>query len=248
MEEMKKEAEWLLTEKYWGIETDEYKKDLERLYQGEPLAYLIGSVPFLESTIYLDSRPLIPRPETEYWVEAAIHEIAKHKGRPTVLDLCAGSGCIGVAVLKALPKVYVDFEEINTLHHKTIRKNIIENSIELDRTSIIGGDLFERTTGHYDFILSNPPYIDPALDRAEQSVKDYEPHAALYGGEGGTELIAEIMHEAEAHLTKDGVIYLEHEPEHSERIQKLAEACSYEAATCKDQYGILRFTRLSRVS
>src|SRR3989344_3024544 len=127
----------------------------------EPIAYTIGWIPFIHTKIYLDSRPLIPRPETEYWVDQVIQEIKKSKvEKPKILDLCAGSGCIGIAVLKEIPEAFVDFVEIEEIHHKTIEKNIRENNLDSSHTRIFGGDLFENVLDSYDFILSNPPYIN----------------------------------------------------------------------------------------
>ena len=106
---MSQDIEWLLEEKYSGEKNDAFFADCKRLALGEPLGFLIGHVPFLDTTIYLDSKPLIPRPETEYWTEAVIADIKTNypardlENTPgaeqlRVLDLCAGSGCIGVAI------------------------------------------------------------------------------------------------------------------------------------------------------
>lgn len=172
----------------------------------EPLAYSLGSVPFIHTKIFLDSRPLIPRTETEYWVDLAIKEIrTKNIEAPRILDLCAGSGCIGVAVLKEIPEAFVDFAEIEESHHRTIEKNIRENYVDASRTRIFGGSLFENISEKYDFILSNPPYINPALkDRIEPSVINYEPKKALYGGQNGLEIIEKILRDAPEHLEEGG--------------------------------------------
>jgi len=122
------EEAWLLKEKYGGEKTalvfkeslDEIKNkyswgedfftDLERLKAGEPLAYIIGHTPFLNCQINLNSHPLIPRVETEYWVEKAIESIRRENiSNVRVLDLCAGSGCVGVAVAKAVRDARVNF-------------------------------------------------------------------------------------------------------------------------------------------
>ena len=103
---MTQEQHWLLKEKYHGEKTDGFFADCKRLALGEPLAYLIGWTPFLNTKIWLDSHPLIPRPETEFWVERAITSMRENAqdtlgflAEPAkVLDLCAGSGCIGVAM------------------------------------------------------------------------------------------------------------------------------------------------------
>jgi HemK-like putative methylase len=242
---MTNDEAWLLKEKYNGIETPEFQADCERLKDGEPLAYVIGWIPFLETKIYLDSHPLIPRTETEFWTQETLKQIPKETP-VRILDLCAGSGCIGVALLHALPFATVDFGEIETHHHQTIRKNIMENGIDPTRAHIYGGDLFEQITETYDYIFTNPPYIDPKIDRAEESVKDYEPASALYGGKDGMELIERIIKEASNHLTPRGTLYIEHEPEQVALIQKVGEELGFMVESQKDQYGIFRYTRVER--
>ncbi len=240
-----RERQWLLSEKHAGIQSPSFFADLERLQAGEPLAYLIGHVPFLGATIYLDSHPHIPRTETEYWVERAIEELTERRGALRVLDLCAGSGCIGVAVLKALPMARVDFVEMDTRHHATIEKNIRENNIDPNRTRILGGNLFEQITDDYDAILANPPYIDPALQqRVAPSVLAHEPRQALFGGEHGIELIEGILREAPRHLRADGLLFIEHEPEQADAL-RVAAAQFPATTTYPDQYGTLRYTLLS---
>jgi release factor glutamine methyltransferase len=239
---------WLLREKYHGEKTEGFSADCDRLKNGEPLAYIIGHVPFMNTTIHLDSRPLIPRPETEHWVESAIKELHAYGGRTSVrvLDLCAGSGCIGVAVLTNVPNASVDFVEIDGEHHETIKKNIRENGIERSRVQIFGGDLFLNVHDTYDCILANPPYIDPALDRTEESVRAYEPKGALYGGPGGMELIERIVKDAPGFLTEHGTLYMEHEPEQAEAIRELGERNGFLVTNHEDQYGVKRLTKLIR--
>lgn len=239
---MDKEISWLLRDKYEGIESEAFLIDVERLKTGVPLAYIIGWVPFLGAKIWLDSGPLIPRSETEFWVEKAIQDLkARNIANPKVLDLCAGPGCVGIAVLKHVPNSEVHFAELVDDHHQTIRKNIRENSIEVERTKQIGGDLFEHVTEKYDFILSNPPYIDPELsNRIQPSVALHEPSQALYGGVGGMEIIERIIREAPKFLSLGGVLYIEHEPEQEQVIKTLA----MNAEVFEDQFGMKRYTRI----
>jgi release factor glutamine methyltransferase len=244
-----KEAAWLLKEKYQGIETEAYFEDLASLRAGVPLDYVIGWVPFLETKILLDSKPLIPRPETEYWVERAI-DLIKQEGPKDgrMLDLCAGSGAIGIALLRHLPDSLVDFAELERAHHMTILKNLVENRIDQARARIFGGDLFERVMGPYDHILTNPPYIDPSLkDRVQASVVAHEPSAALWGGHDGFEYIGRIIRDAHIHLTPGGFLFIEHEPEQVERIHESARLHGYGAfETHADQYGVPRMTVLRK--
>lgn len=212
----------------------------------EPEAYRMGWVPFIHTEIYLDSRPLIPRTETEYWVDLAIKEIKGHVDTrcPHVLDLCAGSGCIGVAVLKEIPEARVDFAEIETAHHDTIRKNILKNGINDSRTRIFSGDLFENITDKYDFIFSNPPYINPELKhRVQDSVTEHEPEKALYGGRSGLEIINKILNQASHYLNPGGTLYIEHEPEQVETLSKHPLYLNSE----NDQYKTIRFSRFRNI-
>ncbi len=237
--------EWLLQEKYSGEKSSAFFADCERLATGEPLGYVIGHTPFLDYVIHLDSHPLIPRPETEFWVERVIAEIKSLAPQSLhILDLCAGSGCIGVAVAKAVPVAAVDFGEIDGRHLTTIQKNLLANQIETERCNIIESNLFENINNRYDIILSNPPYIDPVLDRTETSVKNFEPHLALYGGQGGLELISTIIAALPAHLHPHGQAYIEHEPEQSFAIQQLGQQNGFLVSTHKDQYNVERYSHL----
>ncbi|MBX4181661.1 HemK family protein methyltransferase [Candidatus Parcubacteria bacterium] len=208
-----------------------------------PEAYNIGFCPFINTTIWLDSKPLIPRTETEYWVNEVIQEIRKTKFNSLkILDLCAGSGCIGIAVAKELPSAQVDFVELDPAHHETIRKNLRENNIEADRTQIFGGNLFENVSKQYDIIVSNPPYIDMSLKRVAESVLENEPHLALDGGVEGLEIIDAILAEFPKHLKPNGILYLEHEPEQVEHLSKnILYVNSY-----PDQYGVLRYSKFQK--
>ena len=205
-----------------------------------PEAYRIGWVPFINSKIYLDSRPLIPRTETEYWVNEVIHKI-KQSGikKPKVLDLCAGSGCIGVAVAQEIPESQVVFVELDPKHHENIKKNLLENNIDPSRTKILGGDLFERVEGKYDFILSNPPYIDMSLKRVAESVLEHEPSLALDGGQKGLEIIEKILEQLPRYLNAGGALFIEHEPEQKEELSKHKMYLN----SYPDQYGEPRFTQ-----
>lgn len=248
---MNNEEIWLLNEKYGGEKSKAFFDDIKRLNAGEPLAYIIGSVPFLNTTIFLDSRPLIPRAETEFWTEAVITDVRRggEAAAPTILDLCAGSGCIGIALKKALPLATVDFAEIDEVHHETIKKNWHKN-IDLLEPTIFGGNLFAHIPEgtYYDIIVTNPPYIDPVLDRAELSVKTHEPHVALYGGVRGMQVIEQILTNAVRFLSSTGTLYIEHEPEQEAEIHALALLHHFDAVTYPDQYGVQRYTTLMQRS
>lgn len=242
---MPKEEAWLLEEKYHGEKTDAFFADCKRLALGEPLGYLIGYTPFLDTKIWLDSHPLIPRPETEYWVEKAITEIGSAaSSSPRVLDLCAGSGCVGISVAKAITSSLVDFSEIDSSHSSTIKKNLAENGVALQRTTIYHANLFDGIDHTYDFILSNPPYIDLDLGRTDANVLEHEPYIALSGGLAGLEVIEDIIRRAPLFLNPHGQLWLEHEPEQTKAINALASENNFTVTTHNDQYGVARYSVL----
>ncbi len=251
---MSQDIEWLLKEKYDGEKSEAFFADCKRLALGEPLGYLIGHVPFLDTIVHLDSKPLIPRPETEFWTEKVIADIktsfpsqSDHSdgvNRLRVLDLCAGSGCIGVAIARAIPDAIVDFAEIDERHLDTIKKNLVENAIDTSHTHIYHSNLFEAFSGTYQYIVSNPPYIDMDLQRTDENVLEYEPYIALSGGLAGLEVIQKIIEEAPKHLERHGQLWLEHEPEQSVAIRNLAREHRFVATTHKDQYGVERYSLL----
>ncbi len=243
---MKTDEQFLLEEKYGGTLSPEYEHDRTRLTAGEPLDYVIGWKPFLGTKIALTSRPLIPRPETEYWVECAISDMQERSdGKLSVLDLFAGSGAIGVAVLKNIPNAFVEFGEIDEHHFSTIRGNIIENGIDEDRTKITKTDVWSSMQGPYDFILTNPPYLsEERIERIEASVLAHEPARALFAEDGGFALIERLIAGAPVHLAKSGSLYIEHEPEHEERIHTAATEHGLLAESFRDQFGVVRFSIL----
>jgi len=233
---MNKEEKWLLDEKYGGEETPEYQTDKERLAKVEPLGYVIGSVPFLGLSISLDSKPLIPRTETEWWTEQLLQSWTSDV-QLSFLDLCAGSGAIGCAALAKLPRAQVYFGEIDPAHEATIAKNIRENDLDESRADIRIGDLFEPFGDmQFDVIAANPPYI-PAERTLPVSVAEYEPAHALFAGDDGLDLIRRIAIALSAHLKKGGVAWIECDSAHAKAACVLFSAQELSAEIRTDQYG-----------
>lgn len=233
------DLELLIRDKYDGDAEKVSEQDKERLACGEPLAYVIGWVPFLGVRVYLDSLPLIPRPETEWWSEELIKHIQSgvYGASCSVLDLCAGSGAIGLALLKHLPNVYVTFAEIEAAHHETIRKSINENGLDASRVSFATGDLFENVQGRFDVVACNPPYI-PSERELDRSVREFEPHEALFSGSDGLDLIRRLISDAPAFLNKGGALWLEADISNIEAARDLLLAAgAHEAVIRDDLYG-----------
>lgn len=249
---MTRDERWLLQEKYAGIESEAFVSDCARLARGEPVAYVIGWQPFLGLKIYLDSHPLIPRPETEWWAEKLIAELKRRETvqkNPLValnfLDLCAGSGAIGCAVLAKLPHAEVYFGEIDPEHKTTIEKNIVENNLDASRSHIGVGDLFAPFREmEFDVIAINPPYI-PSGRTLAHSVSDYEPHQALFSGRDGLDLMHRIAADLSKHLKPNGIVWIECDTEYIESARGLFLNQGFSAEVINDQYEQSRIIAVS---
>lgn len=242
---MTPDLKWLLEEKYHGAETAQYEADKKRLAGGEPLGYVIGWQPFLGLKIYLDSRPLIPRPETEWWTEELLAHVGRTTSHMRFLDLCAGSGAIGCAALAKLPDVKVFFGEIDQVHMMTILKNIRENNLDESRASIRIGDLFTPFGDmKFDIIAVNPPYV-PADRVLPASVADYEPAIALIAGDDGLDITRRIAIELKNHLADDGVAWIECDRAAAAAAAALFTDQGFTALIRTDQYGKPRIVVVS---
>lgn len=232
----------LIEDKYGGDNSADITDDLARIRSGEPIAYVIGWIPFLGLRIDLATRPLIPRPETEYWNEVLITHLKERFGdsRFSFLDLCAGSGAIGLSVLKELRGARVSFGEIEPQHADLIRKNIAINGLDASRADVCVSDLFAGFLHEkFDVIATNPPYV-PRERVLDTSVSGHEPSIALFAGSDGLDVIARIGNAAGTHLNEGGEVWLECDVEHAELVPALMEGAR-RSAVHLDQYGRARY-------
>lgn len=177
---------------------DTVEQQVRRLAQrhldGEPVAYLIGEWEFYGLPLDISESVLIPRPDTETLAEAAIGWLRQQEA-PRVLDLCAGSGCLGLAIASQAPGARVVLGELSDGALRICRQNIRRNGLT-GRVTAMQLDALRpplQRLGDFDCIVSNPPYIPsgdiPGLDA---SVRDYEPHMALDGGADGLDFYRAI--------------------------------------------------------
>ena len=191
---------------------------LKRRHDGEPVAYITGERGFYQNIFKVSEATLIPRADTEILVEDAINEISRRFGGQKeirILDLCCGTGCIGISVAKALAprfdRVSLTLSDISSDALEVCRTNaktiISESNIAVD---IIGSDLFENIKeSSFDAILSNPPYIrKDVIPTLERQVR-FEPILALDGGEDGLDFVRSIADQAKKHLAAGGLIEME---------------------------------------
>ena len=216
---------------------------VDRHLAGEPVAYLIGEWEFYGLPLDISPDVLIPRPDTEVLAEQAI-AYCRTLGECRVLDLCAGSGCVGLAVAANVPGVRAVLGELSEGALKICRQNIRRNgltgrviSMQVDALSKPSPNL-----GEFQCIVSNPPYI-PHGDIAglDVSVRDYEPHLALDGGEDGLEFYCAITQLWRDALTPGGRIYFEVGVGQADMVLRIMRAVGFgDIQIVKDLHGIPR--------
>lgn len=166
--------------------------------QHMPIQYILSSVPFDDLEIIIKPPILIPRPETEYWCMQIIERLRTLKNKKiTILDLCAGSGCIALALAKAFPKANIYASDISPHAISLAYDNAAYNKIT--NVTFFMSDLFENIPKnlHFDLIVSNPPYIaESEWSTLDPSVTQWEDKAALVSGSDGLALIKKIIAQA----------------------------------------------------
>lgn len=222
----------IIEEKHNGALNMEIWRDAQRLLRGEPLDYIIGRVHFGGATIDLSRHPLILRRGTENWERKAIEDIKKRNNMGETiqcLDIFAGSGCMGIAILKNIPQATVDFADIDSEMLKQIEINLKINTIDPARAKVIHSDIFKNINKEYDYIFANPPYVPlKEKNRVAKWCLDYEPHHSFFAGDNGSLFIKPFLREARKYVRRGGKIWMEYEWIKEEEIEKLLESAGYE--------------------
>ena len=187
------------------------RKLVQRHLAGEPVAYLIGEWEFYGLPLDISPAVLIPRPDTEVLATKLI-DAARGAGSCRILDLCAGSGCIGLAAAANLPNARVLLGELDDEALKICRQNIRRSNLT-GRVTSMKLDAREKPTrslGEFNFLVSNPPYIPSAdIDTLDVSVREHEPRLALDGGEDGLDFYRAICEKWRDALCENGMLFFE---------------------------------------
>ena len=168
---------------------------LKRLLEGEPMAYILGQWEFYGLPLHVSPKVLIPRDDTCAVAELAIRQALFLDKDPRVLDLCCGSGCIGLAIASRVKDAKVTLADISHDALMIAKENTALNKLS-GRVRCVSADALKPAfpfLGKFDMIVSNPPYITGEdMKTLPHSVKDYEPHLALFGGEDGLDFYRSI--------------------------------------------------------
>ena len=185
---------------------------VQRLLNQEPLAYVLGEWEFYGLDLYVDHNVLIPRDDTCAVAALAIKQALFLNQDPRVLDLCCGSGCIGLAIASRVKDAWVTLADISRDALAVAKKNIVRHKMS-GRVSCVSADALKPAhpfLGKFDLIVSNPPYITgEEMQQLPRSVDAFEPHLALYGGDDGLDFYRSIAENFRPALKPGGYLCFE---------------------------------------
>lgn len=217
-------------------EEEQYRKALEQRAVHVPLQHLLGYQDFMGLRFQVNEYVLIPRQDTEILVEEAMRYL--HDGM-RILDLCTGSGCI----LLSLLHYSNDCEGVGVDISQEALQVAAQNAELLGiRADFLKSDLYEKVTGKFDLLVSNPPYIERAvIPTLMEEVREYDPYIALDGGEDGLDFYRRIIGGAQDYLNRGGQILMEIGSGQAKAVSELlSEAGFKEIDVCRDFAGLDR--------
>ena len=202
----------------------------QRLLKEEPLPYVLGEWEFYGLNLYVNENVLIPRDDTCAVVSLAINQALFLPETPRILDLCTGSGCIGLAVASRVKDARVTLADVSKEALAVAKKNLMAHKMSA-RVSCIHADALKpapAVLGKFDMIISNPPYIpNRELEELPISVREYEPHLALFGGDDGLNFYRAISGNYAAALKPGGYLAFEFGDDQGDDVCRILEECGY---------------------
>ena len=211
-----------------------------RILAGEPLAYILGRWSFYGLDLTVTPDVLIPRDDTMAVVELALEQRFRLPANPRILDLCTGSGCIGLALASQIRDARVTLADLSPKALKIAKKNTTDLHLT-SRVSCIQADATKpanRFLGQFDLLISNPPYITGSeMDYLQLSVRDYEPHMALYGGEDGLDFYRAIAVNFADAIKPDGYLCFEFGMGQETGVCEILQAYGFEVLRLKKDMG-----------
>lgn len=189
---------------------DGFSSWIGRRQKGEPVAYIVGKKEFWSLNFEVNSRVLVPRPETECLVEEVLKTCSGQDDRDiSILEVGTGSGAVSVAIASELKKARIVATDVSIEAIRLARKNADNNGVA-DKITFLCGSLFEPVSGKFDIIVSNPPYIsEEEFDRLPLEVRNFEPKEALIAGPEGTEFHYNLIVEGSCYLKCGGWLFME---------------------------------------
>jgi release factor glutamine methyltransferase len=202
---------------------DRFDAIVARRAAREPLAYIVGGREFWGLPLEVTPDVLIPRPETELIVEAALDLYPDRHGPLRVADVCTGSGCVAIAMASERPAWTVLATDISEPALAVARRNAARHAVD-DRVRFARADLLAGVPGPFDLIVANPPYVRSGDRPGLQPEVREEPDVALYGGPEGLDTIVRLLQQAPAALTRGGHLIFEFGLGQDQQIEELIAA------------------------
>lgn len=196
---------------------NQYKSLLNVIIQGKPIQYITNKQEFMGLDFYVDENVLIPQPDTEILVEEVINA-CKSFNEVHVLDMCTGSGAIGISIAKNVRGSVVSASDISYTALSVAKRNALSNNVDV---SFIESDMFENIYGKFDIIASNPPYIKTSVINELPKDVQNEPHLALDGGEDGLDFYRILVEKSKEYLNNGGMLIMEIGYDQKEDVEKL---------------------------
>jgi release factor glutamine methyltransferase len=214
---------------------------IDRRIAGEPVQYIRGRCEFYGREFLVDSRVLIPRPETELLVERVIRNASRGA---RVVDVGAGSGCIAITLAAERPDLRVAAVDLSAAALAVARANAARLGV---RVALAGSDLLTACRGAFDVIVSNPPYVaERERARLQREVVEWEPHTALFAGIEGMSIIERLLDEATRSLAPGGIVAMEIGWDQGELLRAFAKANGWAPELFPDLAGLPRIALLRR--
>ncbi len=234
-------VERLRKEKYDGRETKEFLVEVKKLADGERLEYLLGKTRFCGAWVDLSAKPMVPREETEHWVQQLIQEDTGFAVKQLrILDLFAGSGCVGMALLKHFENAHVTFVDIQDSTSVSVMKSLALNKIEKERAVVLRMDVeefFNSNQERYDCVFAVPPYVPPSMREEVMRELHSEHEVNFFDKEDGYYYHKLLLKHLPDLLSPRGKCYFEFDFTQHSTIERLLVERGYKYRVLFDQHG-----------
>ncbi|MEA4115644.1 peptide chain release factor N(5)-glutamine methyltransferase [Mycoplasma sp. 744] len=219
---MNREKQLLLEKRKYNSPLYLTTKEKKLLKHNVPIQQIMGFIDFNNLRIQINNNVLIPRYETDELVHILKNRYNFNYSNANILDLCCGSGFIGLHLKKIWPLASLTLSDISYSALKISKLNRKNNFFSKNKLSIKHSNLFQKIKKQYDLIVANPPYLDKNDLDVSANVKNFEPHIALFGKEKGWQIYRIILEQYRKYLKPNGILVMEINPKHLEKWNRIA--------------------------